>query len=92
MTAMESQFDSACDYLVKGDIPPARFWTFTLLSPVGDLIANKADRQGFTSSELLRANNGQFAVALSTMRGRATGCHCLSPLNLFSFCVFMTAS
>ena len=58
-------FDSACDYLVKGDIPPARFWTLTLLSPVGDLIANKADRQGFTSSELLRANNGQFAIALS---------------------------
>jgi hypothetical protein len=60
-----AQFDSACDYIVRGDIPPARFWTLTLLSPEGDLIANKAERQGFTSSELLRSNNGQFAVALS---------------------------
>jgi hypothetical protein len=60
-----AQFDSACDYVVTGNIPPARFWTLTLLSPGGDLIANKADRYGFTSSELLRTDGGQFAIALA---------------------------
>jgi hypothetical protein len=60
-----AQFDSACDYVVKGDIPPARFWTLTLLSPEGDLIANTANRHGFTSSELLRTGSGQFEIALS---------------------------
>jgi hypothetical protein len=60
-----AEFDPACEYVLKGDIPPARFWTLTLLSSGGDLIANPADRHGFTSSELLRASNGQFEIALS---------------------------
>lgn len=58
-------FDSDCDYVVKGEIPPARFWTLTLLSPAGALIANAADRQGFTSSELLRSDDGHFEITLS---------------------------
>ncbi|MGO9234186.1 MAG: DUF1214 domain-containing protein [Methylocella sp.] len=60
-----AEFDSACDYVVKGEIPPARYWTLTLLSPAGALIANPAERQGFTSSELLRTSDGQFEIALS---------------------------
>jgi hypothetical protein len=59
------EFNPACDYVLKGEIPPARFWTLTVLSPAGALIANTADRQGFTSSELLRASNGQFEITLS---------------------------
>jgi hypothetical protein len=59
------KFNSACDYIVTGALPPARFWTLTLLSPEGALIANPADRQGFTSSELLRSSGGQFEIALS---------------------------
>lgn len=60
-----AEFDSACDYVLKGDIPLARYWTLTLLSPQGDLMANKAERQGFTSSELLRSGIGQFEITLS---------------------------
>jgi hypothetical protein len=58
-------FDPACDYVLKGETPPARFWTLTVLSPAGALIANTADRQGFTSSELLRSSDGQFEITLS---------------------------
>jgi hypothetical protein len=60
-----AEFDPACDYVLKGEIPPARYWTLTLLSPAGALIANSVDRQGFTSSEPLRASDGQFEIALS---------------------------
>ena len=60
-----AEFDPACDYVLKGETPPARFWTLTVLSPAGALIANTAGRQGFTSSELLRANDGKFEITLS---------------------------
>ena len=59
------EFDPACDYAVKGEIPSARFWTLTLLSPAGAPIANTAGRPGFTSSEVLRASDGQFEITLS---------------------------
>ncbi|MGH6852694.1 MAG: DUF1214 domain-containing protein [Methylocella sp.] len=60
-----AEFDPACDYVLNGEIPPARFWTLTLLSPAGAPIANPAGRQGFTSSEVLRASDGQFEITLS---------------------------
>ncbi|MGH6862695.1 MAG: DUF1214 domain-containing protein [Methylocella sp.] len=59
------EFDSACDYALKGEIPSARYWTLTLLSPAGAPIANTAGRVGFTSSEVLRASDGQFEITLS---------------------------
>lgn len=58
-------FDPACDYLLKGEPPLARYWTLTLLSPTGFLIANAADRHGFTSSEILRSADGGFEITLS---------------------------
>ena len=60
-----AEFDPACDYALKGEIPPARYWTLTLLSPAGAPIANTAGRPGFTSSEVLRASGGQFEITLS---------------------------
>jgi hypothetical protein len=60
-----AEFDAACDYVLKGEIPSARYWTLTLLSPAGAPVANIADRQGFTSSEVLRASDGQFEITLS---------------------------
>ncbi len=60
-----TEFDPACDYALRGEIPSARYWTLTLLSPEGNPIANKADRPGFTSSEVLRASDGQFEITLS---------------------------
>ena len=60
-----AKFNPACDYIMKGAIPSARYWTLTLLSPEGSLIGNTGDRQGFTSSEVLRGSDGQFEIALS---------------------------
>jgi hypothetical protein len=60
-----AEFDPACDYALKGEIPSARYWTLTLLSPAGAQIANTAGRPGFTSSEVLRASDGQFEITLS---------------------------
>ncbi|MDQ6702102.1 MAG: DUF1214 domain-containing protein [Pseudomonadota bacterium] len=60
-----AEFDPACDYALKGEIPAARYWTLTLLSQAGAPIANTAGRQGFTSSEVLRASDGQFEITLS---------------------------
>jgi hypothetical protein len=60
-----AEFDPACDYVLKGEIPAARYWTLTLLSPAGAPIANPAGRQGFTSGEVLRASKGQFEIILS---------------------------
>ncbi|MDQ6869315.1 MAG: DUF1214 domain-containing protein [Pseudomonadota bacterium] len=62
-----AEFDSACDYALKGEIPSARYWTLTLLSPAGAPIANTAGRPGFTSSEVLRASDGQFEITLSRL-------------------------
>jgi hypothetical protein len=60
-----AEFDPACDYVLKGEIPSARYWTLTLLSPAGAPIANTTGRSGFTSSEVLRASDGQFEITLS---------------------------
>ncbi|MDQ6704266.1 MAG: DUF1214 domain-containing protein [Pseudomonadota bacterium] len=60
-----AEFDPACDYTLKGEIPSARYWTLALLSPAGGPIANTAGRPGFTSSEVLRASDGQFEITLS---------------------------
>lgn len=57
--------DSACDYVLTGAIPAARYWTLILSTPAGALIANPAERQGFTSSEVLRNSEGQFEIHLS---------------------------
>jgi hypothetical protein len=60
-----AEFDPACDYELRGEIPSARYWTLTLLSPAGAPVANSAGRPGFTSSEVLRASDGQFQITLS---------------------------
>jgi len=60
-----AELDPACDYVLKGEIPSARYWTLTLLSPAGAPIANPAGRPSFTSSEVLRAGDGQFEITLS---------------------------
>ncbi len=60
-----AEFDPACDYVMKGDVPLARYWTLTLFSPAGGPVANQAGRQGFTSGEVLRNSDGQFEIAIS---------------------------
>ncbi len=54
-----------CDYVVKGSIPAARFWTLSALSPEGRPLATISERHGFTSSELLRDTTGGFEIRVS---------------------------
>jgi hypothetical protein len=57
--------DPRCDYVLKGPMPPARYWTLTIFSPSGALIENPAKRYGFTSSEVLRASDSPLEITLA---------------------------
>jgi len=57
--------DGRCDIIVRGNTPQARFWTLTLYDPAGRLVANALERYGFTSQEIVRQSNGDFAIALA---------------------------
>ncbi len=54
--------DGRCDVLLSGITPQARFWTVTLYDPEGRLVANSAQRQGFTSQEIIRKADGSFDI------------------------------
>lgn len=55
----------SCTYRVSGRVPPTRLWTLTLETPSGTLVANPAQRYGFTSAELVRDADGRFTIAVS---------------------------
>jgi hypothetical protein len=57
--------DGRCDVEVRGITPPARYFTMTLYTPDGRLVANSLDRHGFTSQELIRGPTGEFEVTVS---------------------------
>lgn len=63
-------FDGRCDVALSGTTPAARFWTLTLYDPEGRLVANSANRYGFTSQEIVRAADGSFAI-IAAPRSRA---------------------
>jgi hypothetical protein len=54
--------DGRCSFVIGGMTPAARYWTLTLYDPQGRLIANTIDRHGFTSAEIVRSNDGRFAI------------------------------
>jgi hypothetical protein len=54
-----------CAYRVVGRAPQARYWTITAQTPNGQLIDNPAGRYGFTSAEIVRGQNGQFAIEVA---------------------------
>ena len=54
-----------CDVLLSGITPQARFWTITLYDPEGRLVANSAQRHGFTSQEVIRNADGSFDIAVA---------------------------
>ncbi len=56
---------AACNYVVKGPIPPTRFWTLSLYSTNGALLDNPAKRFAYTSSEVLRDAAGNVEIAVS---------------------------
>lgn len=55
-------FSPACDYVVTGPMPQARFWTLSLLDSSGFPVADPAGRYGFTSAEVLRPTDGTVAI------------------------------
>jgi hypothetical protein len=54
-----------CVYRIAGNVPAARYWTLTVLSPNGWLTANVAKRYGLTSAEIYRRFDGQFEIFAS---------------------------
>jgi hypothetical protein len=63
-------FDGRCEMELRGTTPAARFWTLTLYDPEGRLVANSANRYGFTSQEIVRAADGTFEI-IAAPRARA---------------------
>jgi hypothetical protein len=57
--------DGRCDVTVRGTTPAARYFTLTLYTPSGGLVANSLNRYGFTSQELVRDAAGEFEIKLS---------------------------
>lgn len=57
--------DGRCETIVSGTTPAARYFTLTLYDPDGRLVANSLNRQGFTSEELMRNQDGSFAVTIA---------------------------
>jgi hypothetical protein len=57
--------DGRCDAVISGTTPPARYFTLTLYEPDGKLAANSLDRQGFTSHELIRSQDGSFEITVA---------------------------
>lgn len=57
--------DGRCETLLRGITPSARFWTLTLYDPEGRLIANSANRYGFTSQEITRFADGSFQIVVA---------------------------
>ncbi|MCX7899792.1 MAG: DUF1214 domain-containing protein [Methylocystis sp.] len=57
--------DGACEYKILDHAPAARFWTISLASPEGALIANPTQRYGFSSVDVLRRENGSFEIAIA---------------------------
>jgi len=54
--------DGRCDAVIEGITPQARYWTLTLYNREGQLIANSANRYGFTSQEIVRSAVGRFKI------------------------------
>jgi hypothetical protein len=57
--------DGRCDIIVRGTTPVARFWTLTVYDLKGRLVANSANRYGFTSQEVTRRADGTFEVTVA---------------------------
>ena len=55
-------FDGHCDVEISGITPTARFWTLALYDREGKLVPNSVNRNGFTSQEILRNNDGSFTI------------------------------
>ncbi|MCJ2144120.1 DUF1214 domain-containing protein [Methylobacterium sp. E-066] len=57
--------DATCTYRIGGGTPPARAWTLTVAGRGAREPGRPAVREGFTSTEILRAADGRFSVVLA---------------------------
>jgi hypothetical protein len=62
--------DGRCEVILNGITPAARFFTLTLYTPDGKLVANSLSRSSFTSQELIRNTDGNFQISVAP-RARA---------------------
>jgi hypothetical protein len=60
-------FDGRCTFSISGMTPAARYWTVTLYTPEGRLVANTIDRHGFTSEEIVRDSDGRFTITVAPL-------------------------
>ena len=59
------KLDRSCSFTVAGPVPRARFWTLGVVDAEGYPLANAADRQFFTSDDIVRDETGAFSIVLS---------------------------
>ncbi len=59
------RLDGRCNVVVSGVTPAARFWTLTLYSLNGELVANSLQRYDFTSQEIVRRGDGSFVIVIA---------------------------
>ena len=64
------RLNGRCDVVLSGTTPAARFWTLALYDLDGRLVSNTLNRQGFTSQEIVRRNDGTFEITVAP-RSRA---------------------
>ena len=57
--------DGRCNVVLAGVTPAARFWTLTLYTPDGELVANSVNRFDFTSQEIVRNADGSFEIVVA---------------------------
>jgi len=57
--------DATCTYRIGGGTPPARAWTLTVAGRGAREPGRPTVREGFTSTEVLRAADGRFSVVLA---------------------------
>jgi hypothetical protein len=62
-----SPFDGRCTFSISGMTPAARYWTVTLYTPEGRLVANTIDRHDFTSEEIVRDSDGRFTITVAPL-------------------------
>lgn len=55
----------SCSYEISGAFPPARRWTMTVYDTAGQLIANPANRFGFSNRTVLFNGDGTATITLS---------------------------
>lgn len=59
------RLNGRCDVILSGTTPSARFWTIALYDADGRLVPNTIERQGFTSQEIVRRNDGTFEIVVA---------------------------